>query len=181
MARTRIRWQNVGRVAGGIAVGAVALFAAADLLEPPPPEPLPADVGLATGATGAVGYEPGPAAPEPRDDDRTPRPTRPAETAADAGRRTEREGPRAEREGPRDPEHAPSGLREDSRPGKPARQEPPPDATTPASSPANPPPSPPAPVTPAPAAPTPPVPAPDVEAEEPVPGDVKAEFGFEPN
>ena len=70
MARTLIRWRNVGSLAGGVAVGAVALFAGADLLEPPSPEPLPADVGLATGASGFRGYE---AAAKPREPARNAR------------------------------------------------------------------------------------------------------------
>jgi neural Wiskott-Aldrich syndrome protein len=54
MDRSRIRWRNVGRLAAGVAGGGVLLIVGPGLLDPPEPPPLPADVGLATGASEAV-------------------------------------------------------------------------------------------------------------------------------
>src|SRR5918996_301808 len=71
MDRSRIRWQNVGRLAAGAVAGGALLFVAPGLLDPPDPPPLPADVGLATGATGPVAAVPEtePAAPASQSDE----------------------------------------------------------------------------------------------------------------
>ena len=53
MSRTRIRWTKAGLMAGGVGVAALAIGFGPSLLEPPPPEPLPADLGLASGPSGA--------------------------------------------------------------------------------------------------------------------------------
>ncbi len=58
MDRTRIRWRNVGRLAGGLGAGALVLIVVPGLLEPGDPRPLPADVGLDPGAAGDYAYVP---------------------------------------------------------------------------------------------------------------------------
>jgi hypothetical protein len=154
MGRTRIRWPNVGRVGAGIAVGAVAIFAAAEVLEPPPREPLPADVGLATGTTGAAAYEPAPAEtdrPPPPGPRRPPRP--PPERAREGVEPPDPSEPERDRERPdrgRQPAEVPVTQVETAPPTSP-----------PAASPV-------------------PSPPPATVEEDPLPGDVKAEFGFEP-
>ena len=58
MDRTRIRWSKLGRLVAGL-VGAAALIAVVPgLLAAPEPAPLPDDVGLTGGATGAYAYTP---------------------------------------------------------------------------------------------------------------------------
>ena len=61
MDRTRIRWKNVGRLAGGIAAGAALIAVVPGLLQPGAPAPLPPDVGLETGTSGAIAYADKPA------------------------------------------------------------------------------------------------------------------------
>jgi hypothetical protein len=88
MDRSRIRWQNVGRLAAGAVAGGALLFVAPGLLDPPDPPPLPADVGLATGATGPVGAlpEPEPIAPDrPSDERRSKRQRQPADREPEGG------------------------------------------------------------------------------------------------
>ena len=48
MDRTRIRWRNAARIAAGVAAAGGLALVVPDLLEPPAPPPLPADIGLAT-------------------------------------------------------------------------------------------------------------------------------------
>jgi len=82
MARTRIRWRNVGRVATAVGAGGLLIGVVPGMLEPPDPEPLPADVGLATGATGAHAYAP----------------AEPARTKTEAGEPRDSEPPERKRE-----------------------------------------------------------------------------------
>ncbi len=73
MGRARIRWRNVGRLAAAVGAGGMLIGVVPGMLEPPEPEPLPADVGLATGTTGAYAYSP----PEPRRSEPRAQPPRP--------------------------------------------------------------------------------------------------------
>ncbi len=61
MDRTRIRWKNVARLAGGVAAGATLIAVVPGLLQPGAPAPLPPDVGLETGTSGAIAYADKPA------------------------------------------------------------------------------------------------------------------------
>lgn len=147
MGRPRIRWTNLARAAAAVAVIALLVAVVPGLLEPGPPEPLPADVGLATGATGAYAY----ATPEP-----TSSPTR------RHGNGAERPRSRPDRALPLRPAARPvTGSRGRS------RQSPPPVAAA-APAPVAEPVSTPAPA-PVPAAPPAPAPPPPVPAEQPPP------------
>jgi hypothetical protein len=66
MDRTRIRWSNLARLAGGLGAGAVALAAIPGMLSGPEPTPLPADVGLDPSSAGVGAVAP-PAERRPRD------------------------------------------------------------------------------------------------------------------
>lgn len=149
MGRPRIRWTNLARAGAAVAVVALLVAVVPGLLEPGPPEPLPADVGLATGATGAYAY----ATPEP-----TSSPTR------RHGNGAERPRSRPDRALPLRPAARPvTGSRGRS------RQSPPPvAAAAPAPAPVAEPVSTPAPA-PVPAAPPAPAPPPPVPAEQPPP------------
>ena len=65
MDRARIRWRNVGRIAGGLGAAGLLVVVVPGLLEPPEPPPLPDDVGLATGATRPVRLRARRASPAP--------------------------------------------------------------------------------------------------------------------
>jgi hypothetical protein len=163
MDRTRIRWSNVGRLLGGVGAGGLLLVVVPGLIEPSDPPPLPADVGLATGATGA--YVTAPATDHDRDRDHRASPDRDR---------------RARPSSPRPPERARSPRPPERPPAQPSGE--------PAPAPAPPVPAP-APVT-APAAPAPPPeppaedegdPAPEQHppAPEPTPPPSPSQFGFE--
>jgi hypothetical protein len=175
MARTRIRWTNLGRLAAGLGAGGVLIAVVPGLVEPAEPPPLPPDVGLTTGASGAAGvYASAPRVPNER-----------ARTTS--ARRSRRDEPSEERHvrtrSDRDPKPAPA----DPAPEAPAPPAPP--APTPAAAPAPPPPAPPSPAPPPePAEPEPEQPEPDPPADEPAdpppPPDEPAptgpsQFGFE--
>jgi hypothetical protein len=114
MDRSRIRWRNVGRLAAGVAGGGVLLVVMPGLLDPPEPPPLPADVGLATGASGAVatlgkapdGAETKPSTPTP--DRRDPRRRGERDEAREMVRDVARD-PKARDRNVRKPAAAPTG------------------------------------------------------------------------
>jgi len=58
MRGVRIRWTSAAKAAGAVVAGGLLVFAVSALSEPEEAEPLPADIGLASGATGAYGYAP---------------------------------------------------------------------------------------------------------------------------
>jgi hypothetical protein len=166
MEHARIRWRNVGRVAAGVGAGGLLIAFAPGLLEPPDPPPLPADVGLATGATGAAGPY-ALAAPRPRRDRAAPRAHREPDPVPDSASRGARPT-RARHGSDRDPATPHLGP-EASPPAAPVA------APTPAPVPAAA--APPA----APAAPAPPEASPSLPHDPPAPPPPHgpSQFGFE--
>jgi hypothetical protein len=162
MDRTRIRWRNVGRLAAALGGAAALVGVLPGLLTPPEPEPLPSDVGLVAGTTGAHAYAP-------------PKPSRTARRGpAGGGRNHRRRGAAPERPRPdRSPSPLPAETPGNGSPqasrltGAPAPPEPPPASPpapgpTPAPEPAPAPAPEPAPV---PAPPRPPQPSPPAPVE----------------
>jgi hypothetical protein len=121
MDRSQIRWKNVGRLAAGAAGAGALLVVAPGLFEPPQPPPLPADVGLATGATGVTTEVPDPEAP-----------------AADSHARERRERSDRQRGGRHESEPRPAvkGRRDPLRPRTHTAQATAPSPATPVASPA---------------------------------------------
>jgi hypothetical protein len=155
MRGARIRWSIVGRVALALGALGLAIAIGGTLLEPGDPQPLPPDVGLATGATGEFAYAP--AKPKQRASERRPQ--------EPGGHPRERPAPEPERRSPR---HEPRPEPRFTEPPPPAEPQP----TVPAA------PAPPA----APAAPVPAPSPPTTPAPEPapsVPDPTEVEFGFE--
>ena len=183
MLRSRVRWRNVAR-AGTIGAGTIGAIAALPmLLEAPDPGPLPADVGLDSGATGArafVSADDGadsPAHASMHGAERRPEQGKPGRRQPASSTRDGRGGA-DERAGVPDPQPGESTDRE----LEPASVAPPPPAAAPAAGPEPIAAAPPAPVSP-PSRPPDPPPAPetassaqDGHAQVP-PG--PSQFGFE--
>lgn len=136
MNRTRIRWSSLGRLVAGLGAGGLVIAVVPGLLERPEAPPLPADVGLAQGTSGATGVV---SEPPPLDHRRHREVTR--------GRRDDRADRSAERAGAaeRQRQRAGSDRRPDDRSATapPPPADPPPVAASVPTPPAPPPPPPP--------------------------------------
>jgi hypothetical protein len=156
MDRTRIRWSNLGRLVGGLSAGGLLLFVVPGLVDAPEPPPLASDVGLTSGATGALADAA--SAPEPV------RRRHPRAREGESGRkfadrsRPHRQDPEREREREQGAARTPADRQTEPPVVTPAPPVTPPPPPSPVSSPA-----PPAP----PAAPTPPAPEPEPAPPEP--------------
>lgn len=183
MDRTRIRWRNVGRLAGGLGAGALLLVVVPALLEPADPAPLPADVGLDPAP--ASGYaDLAVARREGRPARR--RPERPAAADGPDSRARPPAGPRPDPRRARRDRHSipsPAGDAPEGAAAAAPGTVPPAPAPAPTAPPAPPPvatPPPPAATAPPSPAPTsPPEPAGDRDEHEPPPPPSPSAFGFE--
>ena len=172
MDRTRIRWSKVGRLTAGL-IGAAALIAIVPrLLAAPRPQPLPDDVGLTGGTTGAYAYAP--VEPRTAGGGERRRHTTPATGEPPRPARYRRPQPQA-------PSHRSSSGREPT-PAVVTAPPPPPAPAAPAAAPAAPAPAA-APEAPPPASPEPPdplpPPAPPADHGDRDPPPAPSQFGFE--
>lgn len=176
MGRPRIRWTNLARAGAAVAVVALLVAVVPGLLEPGPPEPLPADVGLASGATGAYAY----AAPEPTSSPTRRRGHRPERPRSRPDRAPSRRPAARAVAGPSDrsPQSPPPAVAAEAPPAPTAE---PVSIPAPAPVPAAPPPPPPAPASapPAPAEHSSPEPPEESHPEPEPPPAGPSQFGFE--